>query len=696
MSEIASVMGKPAIVALAGQPNTGKSTVFNGLTGARQHVGNWPGKTVEQKSGRYVYLDQTYTVMDLPGTYSLSANSPEEVIARDYMVSGEPSALVVMIDASQLERSLYFLSEIAGLSIPTIIGLNMMDVAKEKGIHINVKALEKLLGVPVVEMVASKAIGMDTLKEALTQVIKKKTSVAAEGLFEIFKMSDRAIYKPTLEFLKTELAAIRYGDYAVEWLAVKCLERDRLVMETIKAQMSDPQYKVIVAQLEKVPYDKMTFASYRFKWIEKLISKSVNIASKEKKLLKRSWFDRLSTHRYLGQPLAFMMILLGFMLSMVICMPIMSVLSGQILPKVYQGTIQGLQNIGAPIWLISIMSEAVLPAAVMALIMILFVTSVLLIFGVMEDVGYLARVAFVFDRAMCKLGLHGKAIIPFMMSLGCNMAGITGSRVIDSLKQRRLAIVVSLVMPCLAMWGVISFVSAIFFGAYTPVVLLGLFLLTIVHMKITAKVFGKWIIGATEDFQGLVMELPPFHKPNWKSILKNTWYNTKNVAQKAFLLIVGISMVMWILSFSSTGHIEDSIIYSVGKTIEPISMFFGFDWRLFTAFIVSAMGKEASLGVLAMLFGQGGGVMSFTGTMVGSAVTYSQAGFQSAMANSVSTASALAFVTAFFFNVPCMAAIATIRIEAGSMKFTWQAVAYYMTVALLMGGIVYRVATLFL
>lgn len=694
MSE--GVMRGAARIALAGQPNTGKSTVFNGLTGANQHVGNWPGKTVEQKSGSFEYLGNNYHVMDLPGTYSLTANSPEEVITRDYMLSGDPSALVVMIDASQLERSLYFLSEIVGLSIPTIVGLNMVDVAKEKGIQINVKKLEKTLGVPVIEMVASKEIGLDALKEALTLAINNKTLVSSDGLYNVFRETENGRYKKHMAYIGNQLKDIQYGDYSLEWLTIKLIEQDRLVSEAVMSQMDTVQAKLLNKYLEQVEYDKMTFVSYRFKWIESLMAKAVTAKSHEcHQLTKRSFFDRLSTHRFWGQPIAVLMILFGFILSMIVCMPIMMVLTGRILPKLYHGVMTGLSETSIPIWILSIIGEAILPAAVMAMVMVLFVAVVLLIFGIMEDVGYLARVAYVFDRSMCKLGLHGKAIIPFMMSLGCNMAGVAGTRVIDSLKQRRLAIVVSMVVPCLGMWGVISFVSTIFFGVYTPLVILGLFVLTIIHMKVTALFFGKKVIGTDKSFQGLVMELPPFHKPNWKGIFKRTWYSVKSLAQKAFFIIIGISMAMWILSFSTTGHIEDSIIYMIGKAIEPVSMIFGFDWRLFIAFIVSALGKEAALGVIAMLFGQGGGIFSFTGSMVGGAITFSQTGLQTAFSASVSTASALAFITAFYFNIPCLVTIASVGVESGSQKFMWKTVAYYMGTALILGGLVYRIALLF-
>lgn len=696
MSTMTAVIEHQAVIALAGQPNTGKSTVFNALTGARQHVGNWPGKTVEQKSGSYTHLNHEYQVMDLPGTYSLTANSPEEIIARDYMLSGAPTALVVMIDASQLERSLYFLSEIAGLSLPTIVALNMMDVAKAKGIHIDVKGLERILNVPVIEMVASKEIGFETLKDTVQELVRKKSSISGQALFDIYKQSDDKKYNRILDLLYAELESVHYGDYSTEWLAIKFLEEDSLVREAVKNQLEASKFKQLCATLDDVSTDRMTFATYRFKWIEDLMSRIVKGNNQEKKPLKRSWFDRLSTHKYFGQPLAIINLLLGFVLSMVICMPIMGVLSGSISPKIYGVVMSGLEGGNLPVWLLSLVGEAILPATIMSISMVLFVTVVLFIFCVMEDVGYLARVAFVFDRSMCKLGLHGKAIIPFMMSLGCNMAGITGARVIDSLKQRRLSIAISLVVPCLAMWGVISFVSTVFFGVYTPLVILGLFALTILHMKLTALFFGKKIIGIDEEFQGLVMELPPFHKPNWKSIFKVTGHNVKNIIKKAFLLIIGISIVMWILSFSSTGHVEDSLIYSVGKAVEPISMIFGLDWRLFTAFIISAMGKEAALGVLAMLFGQGGGIFSFTGSMVSGAISYNLAGFQTAIISGISTASALAFVTAFYFNVPCMAAIATVGIESGSRKFMWKTVAYYMTTALVMAGIVYRIALLIL
>ena len=689
-------MSDSAIIALAGQPNTGKSTVFNSLTGARQHVGNWPGKTVEQKMGSYIHDTCTYTVMDLPGTYSLTANSPEEVIARDYMVSGKADALVVMIDASQLERSLYFLSEIAGLTVPTVVALNMIDVAKEKGIYIDTVALEKVLGVPVIEMVASREIGLDTLKNVLRKTKNEKSNVHGKSLFESYRKNCLEKEKTAFDTIYTGLNGLSVEGYSEEWLTIKFIERDRLVDEMVKKQLSPNDYNDLVKEKDKITYDKMRFAAYRFEWVESLIKATVVAEKKSERKIKRSFFDRLSTHRIWGQPLAIIMILLGFILSMTLCMPIMVGVTGMALPKVSMALIEGLSNMGTPAWLVSLVGEAILPAAVMAFFMVFFVAIVLLVFGVMEDVGYLARVAFVFDRSMCKLGLHGKAIIPFLMSLGCNIAGVTGVRVIDTLRQRRLAIAVSLVVPCLGMWGVISFVSAIFFGAYTPLVILGLFVLTIVHMKLTAWVFGHKVIGMEDEFHGLVMELPPFHKPNWKVIFKGVWYNTKNIIKKAFILIIGISMLMWLLSFSSSGHVEDSLIYGFGKLIEPISMLFGFDWRLFIAFLVSAIGKEAALGVLAMLFGQGGGIMSFTGAMIGGAVSYSEVGFQTAIANGISTASALAFITAFYLNVPCMATIANVRIESGSKSFMWKVVAYYMGSALIIGGLVYRLALFFM
>jgi ferrous iron transport protein B len=339
--------------------------------------------------------------------------------------------------------------------------------------------------------------------------------------------------------------------------------------------------------------------------------------------------------------------------------------------------------------------EAAFPSLMMALFMVFFVSAVVFVFGLMEDIGYLSRVAFVFDRSMIRLGLHGKAIMPFVMSLGCNIAGVTGSRVIDSLKQRQLAIVVSLVVPCAGMWGVVSFMSTLFFGVYTPLVLLGLIALIPVHMKMTSWFFGRKIIGTEENKPGMIMELPPFHRPNWKSIFRSVFYSVKEVAKKSFLLIVSVSMTIWLLTFSNTG-IENSIIYQIGKFVEPFSSIFGFDWRLFIAFLVSAMGKEASLGVIAMLFEQGGGIMSYTGAMIGGAVEYSQAGFEDAVTSGISAASALAFIVAFFFNIPCMACIASVGIESRSKMFTVKVVAYYMITALLMGGIVYRIALLFM
>ena len=308
-----------------------------------------------------------------------------------------------------------------------------------------------------------------------------------------------------------------------------------------------------------------------------------------------------------------------------------------------------------------------------------------LVFGLMEDVGYMARISYVFDDTMTKLGLQGKAIMPFLVSFGCNIGGITGTRVIDSWGQRVMTIALSWVVPCASTWGVVGLVSGTFFGNGAAVVVLALFAVAFLHIFITYKVFGR-SLNKVEGRTGLIMELPPYHKPHWKSLFGSVFSKMGNVLSRALRIIICISVIFWLLSYSADGNVANSIIYKVGTFIEPVTSLFGLPWQLFIAFVASAMGKEASLGVMASLFNTGS-----IWAAIEQSATVDTAALSTSMLSVISRPEALAFLFAFFFNMPCLMALTATTQETHSMKWTVRIALYYVLTALIMATIAYHV-----
>ncbi|TCO73118.1 ferrous iron transport protein B [Marinisporobacter balticus] len=683
--ESVAVVG-PVKIGLAGQPNTGKSTLFNRLTGARQHVGNWPGKTVEQKSGIFHFNHKKYSLVDLPGTYSLTANSAEELIARDFIISDKVDMIITMVDTSQLERSMYLLSEMVGMNVPVIAVLNMIDIAKEQGKLINIEKLQEKLGIPIVPMVAAKGEGVENLLGKIKTIEENQKILHTDVLFKIYE----DVFKEELNDLIKILPDEGIGNCSSNWISARLLENDRQIVEIVKENVTKEQWEVIHHIIKRNIDGPLKAANCRYAWIESVLDGV--LTKKEGYALKRIGFDKLSTHRIFGKPIAILMMLAGFIASMAIAMPFMIGI-GSILPLICLNLRNILLNKTGSYWIASLVTEAVIPSVSMALLMGIFIAGVVFVFGFMEDIGYMARVAYVFDATMSKIGLHGKSIMPFVTSFGCNMAGITGSRVIDSWKQRLLTITTSMVVPCASMWGVIGLVGSLFFGVNAIWVIVALLICSIFHVIFTSWIFRTKFIKE-EEGTGLIMELPPYHKPNWKGIFLHVWSKMKDVMKKAFVVIVGVSVTIWALSYTSDGNIENSPIYAIGKTVEPVAALLGLDWRLFIALIVSIMSKEGALGVLSMLFGVGTGISSFSGIMISGAVEFDQSALSTVMLESISKASALAFMFAYYFNIPCMAAIVSVNAETHSLKWTIKIVSYYMVSALFIGGIVYRIGTI--
>lgn len=672
-------------IALLGQPNSGKSTLFNGLTGSRQHVGNWPGKTVEKKEGAFNYKGISYAVVDLPGTYSLSANSEEEVVTRDYIASNKADLICILADASQLERSLFMLADYTGINKPVVLLLNMMDVAIQQGKVINSQAISKKLGIPVIPITASNRKGYDEFYKIIETSQKSLSILKEKELTDIFFEVVGNPFKQLLELLPQD----GMGAFSSSWLAAKLLEEDNQVMQLVKSKIDADCWREVEAVLSSVKNGNLLTADCKFKWIEILLKNSVKKPQNKQGRMNR--FDRIATSRIWGKPLAVGIIILGLILSMVIAIPIMGVFQN-ISQIVTVQLATGLSAIGAPAVVVSLLCYGVLTAVTFALMMVSFVFGISLVFGFIEEIGYMARISYVFDSTMSKLGLQGKAIMPFLVSFGCNIGGVSGSRVIDSWGQRVTTIALSWVVPCAATWSVVGLVSTVFFGNRAFLVVLSLFAVASLHMAITSRLFGRHLIKES-DRTGLIMELPPYHKPQYRNLFQFVIMRMGDVLKRALKTIIFVAVIFWALSYTSDGNVANSVIYKIGTFIEPVTMWFGLRWQTFMAFLSAAMGKEAALGVLAALFnsqGQAAGIWD----VISKQAAVSTSGLGNAMLTDISKAEALAFIYAFFFNVPCLMAVATTLQETHSLKWTLRIAGYYIGVALLMSAIAYHVGLL--
>ena len=602
------------VIALLGQPNSGKSTIFNRITGSHQHVGNWPGKTVDQKEGEFHWKGQRMILADLPGSYSLSAGSEEEIITRDYITSGNTDLVLVMADASQLKRSLYMLADFVGTPVPAVLVLNMMDVAKGQGISINTQKLSEKLGIPVVPMSAIHKQDYQTLYQTIETAL---------------------VEKPMLQSPKLDSAAAKMA--------------------------------YIDALLNGVLTTAKTAATAFTK------------------------FDRLALSPVKGKLLAFGIILVIFLLAMIFAGVIGGLASALLVPLA-NVLRTGMSAIGVHPLLISLICDVLANVLYFAFMMASFVLGITLGFNLMEETGYLARISFLFDHTMSKVGLQGKTIMPFFMGLGCTIAGATGTRVVDNWGQRVLAIAMSWAVPCGATLSVVPTIAiALFGGTGGFVVVLSIFLFMFLMMWIVYRVFGA-TLSPKEERVGLIMELPPYHKPDFRNILYVTFERTLDIFFRALRVISIVSIVFFVLTYGFGGSAESSILYKVGVAIEPVTMLFGLKWEAFLAFCASGISKESLLGVLNTLYGTGGSLVSSTfGAKVSGTAA---AGISEILSANFTKAEGLAFIFAISFNMPCVSALAATARETHSVKWTAKIGVFYTVASLLIACVVYHIGLL--
>ena len=668
---------KETVIALLGQPNSGKSTLFNALTGMRQHVGNWPGKTVEKKEGTFSHNGTDYLVADLPGTYSLSANSDEEIITRDYIASGKADVVCILADSSQLERSLYMLADYAGITVPCFLLLNMSDVAAEQGKSVDASSLEKKLGIPVISFSAPDKRSYDGFYQALERAVKNKTVLNTELLEKRYEELES--FGNIRSLINSEIIP----GYSGMWLAAKAVEGDAPVIAKIRATLSGDELRAFEAELKKTDKGVLHTGERKFAWIDELLSDAVN---KKKTKVSLGRFDRIITHRIWGKPVVVLTVLLGLIASFIPALPLMGV--GSLISMIPDPLSEVLSNAGCPGFIVAILCDVLIRSLSFVVQMLGFVFGVTLVFGFLEEVGVMARISYVFDNTMAKFGLQGKSVMPFLISFGCTMGGAAGTRVIDNWGQKVLTIALAWAVPCGAAWAVIPMLSTIFFGAWVPVIIAVILLVMILHMWLTAKLFGRSLVKE-EDRLGMIMELPPYHKPKWGALFRYVFGRTKDTFLRSFKVVVIVAMAFWLLSYTSTGDITASVLYKVGHVIEPVTKLFGMGWQTFMAFIASSLGKEGALGVLSTIYSGAGTVT--VGSMQSAEVAEN---LNELLIANISKPEALALIFAMTFNMPCIVALAATYQETHSVKWTARIALYYTAVALLLAGIAYYVGLL--
>jgi ferrous iron transport protein B len=658
---------KQITAALAGQPNVGKSTVFNMLTGLTQHVGNWPGKTVDMKVGIYSHNETMVEIVDLPGTCSLTAHSLEERIARDYILKESPDVVIVIANAAALERNLYLMAELLSLPVPVVLGLNMMDVAERQGIQIEPNVLEAALGLPVVSMVASRNQGLWELMEAVDHLVRDKED------FRPSRPHIREDHKRVLDALEDLVAGQVPRPYPENWIALKLLEGDEEITRMMRNQLLPERWNSVHAILKKHEDAILAVAGGRYEWIGRMMRASVVFPPKGQIVL-TDRIDRIAAHPFWGFVLLMSIFGLVFWVTSTLAFPAQEWLD----TVGVSGAASWLRVVlsGAPSWIQGLVVDGVLAGAGTVLTMLPILAVFFAMLSLLEDSGYLARAAYIMDRFMHPMGLHGKSCLTLCLGFGCNVPAVLGARVIEAERGRLLTILLTPLVPCAARLTVLIFLTSIFFPNNATLVSMILVAFNLLILA-TAGVIANRLLFKGER-SAFIMELPLFHVPNIRTVALSVWQRIMPFLRLAGTLILGVSVLIWFMSVFPGPGLENSILSDLGHFLAPVGRLMGQDWRMMVALMSSFLAKENTIATLGVFFRGGQGEVSLEQTLAGS----------------VMPASALAFLVVQMLFIPCVATVAAIRRETGSMRWTLFSMVYLFVISFGCGIAVYQSAIL--
>lgn len=674
-------------IALAGNPNCGKTTMFNALTGANQYVGNWPGVTVEKKEGK-LKNQKDVTVTDLPGIYSLSPYTLEEVVSRDYLLKEKPDVIIDLVDATNIERNLYLATQLLEIGIPVVIALNMVDLLKKNNIHINVKGLSSALGCPIVETSALKGTG---LKEVVDEAIKcaNQHRVPSKQM-EFPKAVEKAV---------NEIEGFVPANIAEEnkrWYAVKLLERDSKVKEGLNLPASaQSRIEEIASGLEKAEDDdtESIVTDGRYQYIQKVVS--ANVKRSGNKMTVSDKIDRIVTNRILGLPIFILTMFIVYYVSVTTVGTMVTDWTNDSFVGTIQGVVSdGLGNAGVADWLVSLVSDGIIGGLGAVLGFVPQMAILFLFLSILEDCGYMVRIAFVMDRVFRHFGLSGKSFIPLLISSGCGIPGIMASKTIEADNDRRLTIMTATFIPCGAKLPVIALMGGIMTAYATGDYVAAGFITPLMYfIGVVAVLVAAIILKKTKPFSGkpapFVMELPQYHIPSVKTVLLHVWERLKGFIIKAGTILFLATVIMWILSSigntgSGIGFVEDSndsIMAILGGILAPIFAPLGFGkWQPVAASISGFSAKESIVSTMGVLANVAGDDAEDT-MIVGAAI---KAWFPTAVA-------AFSFLLFNLLDSPCLAAISTMAHEMQSRKWFWFAILFQNIFAYVVTLCVYQI-----
>ncbi len=652
-------------IALVGNPNSGKTTLFNAITGSNQHVGNWPGVTVEKKEGFFTYKDEKYTLVDLPGSYTLGAFSEDEIVARDFVLKGNPDVVINVIDATNIKRNLYLTIQLLEMGANVVLALNMIDEAKSKKINIDIKRLSERLNVPIVETSASKKIGVDELLKVTVESIGRKTKPLEISYGKYIDQEIVNIQKllENKDFL-----------YPKRWMAIKILENDR---EIISLVSNDSEIKAYIDNLrEEDKIYELDIVDKRYDYINsitrELIKEPENVLTTTDKI------DKVLTSYIFGVPIFALIMATVFQLTFKIGQDFLGGYVESFIGYIATLVENLLISINAPELLVSFISEGFFGGVGAVLVFVPLIVVLYFFLAILEDTGYMARAAYVMDSLMRKVGLQGKSFISMIVGFGCNVPGIMSTRTLENKKDRMIAILINPFMSC----GARLPVYMVFIGAFFPknggIVLFLIYALGITMALIMAKVFSKTLFKGEETH--FIMELPPYRLPSMNSVFRDMWEKVWEFLKRAGTVIFLVVTILWVLSMLPAGvepYSKESLLGRIGSFLAPIFTPAGFGtWQASVSLFAGIAAKEAIVGTLGML--------------------YSPMDLTEALRMNFTTLSAISYMVMVLLYTPCAATIATVKRETNSTKWALFMAIYTFLLGYIMAVLVYQIGSLFI
>lgn len=676
-------------IALAGNPNCGKTTMFNDLTGSAQYVGNWPGVTVEKKEGKLKGF-KDIIIQDLPGIYSLSPYTLEEVVARGYLVNEKPDAIINIVDGTNIERNLYLTTQLTELGIPTIIAVNMIDIVRKNGDVIDLVKLSEALGCEVIETSALKGVGSDQVAKRAAELARNKTSVNMPSVFNGSVEHAIAHIEESLEG--------KVPERNLRWYAIKLFERDIKVIDELKLDselLSHIEEHIVACETEMDDDAESIIINQRYAYISKVVSISVK-KKNHSKFTGSDRIDQVVTNRILALPIFAAIMFVVYYISITTIGGILTDWTNETLVAQWiQGPLGAwMAGIGVADWLTGLVVDGIVGGVGAVIGFVPQMLVLFLLLSILEDVGYMARVAFIMDRIFRRFGLSGKSFIPMLIGSGCSVPGIMASRTIENERDRRMTIMTTSFIPCGAKMPIVGLIAGALFGGAWWVAPSAYFI------GVAAVIISGIILKKTKAFTGetapFVMELPAYHVPSATNVLRSTGERGWSFVKRAGTVILAASVLIWFTSsfgfvegsFTMVEDMDHSVLAAIGGAIAPLFAPLGFGtWQSAVATVMGLVAKEEVVGVFGVLYGVAGDALEMI----------EEGTFEnlSPIAAHFTTLSAFSFLLFNLLCAPCFAAMGAIKREMNNAKWTWAAIGYLCVFAYSISLIVYQLGLFF-